>query len=43
LTNIDIPAKLVDTYTAIVFFAVFLISIYLNLRKWMTKKIRRSE
>ena len=38
LTNIDIPTKLVDAYTAIVFFAVFLISIYLNLRKWITKK-----
>ena len=38
LTNIDIPTKLVDAYTAIVFFAVFLISVYLNLRKWITKK-----
>ena len=42
LTNINIPTKLVDTTTAIVFFAVFLISIYLNLRKWMAKKIRSS-
>ena len=42
LTNIDIPAKLVDTYTAIVFVTVFLISIYLNLRKWIAKKIRCS-
>ena len=42
LTNIDIPAKSVDAYTAIVFFAVFLISIYLNLRKWIAKKIRCS-
>lgn len=42
LTNIDIPAKWVDAYTAIVFFAVFLISIYLNLRKWIAKKIRCS-
>lgn len=42
LTNIDIPIKLVDTYTSIVFFAVFFISIYLNLRKWIAKKIRSS-
>lgn len=42
LTNIDIQAKLVDAYTAIVFFTVFLISIYLNIRKWIAKKIRYS-
>ena len=40
LTNIEMSAKLVDAYTAIVFFAAFLISIYLNLRKWIAKKIR---
>lgn len=38
LTNIDMSAKLVDAYTAIVFVAVFLISIYLNLRNWIAKK-----
>ena len=38
LTNIDIPAHLIDPYTAIVFLAVFLTSICLNLRKWMAKK-----
>jgi hypothetical protein len=42
LTNINIPAKLVDTYTAIVFFTAFLISFYLNLKKWMAKKKRSS-
>jgi hypothetical protein len=40
LTNIDMSAKLVDAYTAIVFVAVFLISIYLNLRKWIANKSR---
>jgi hypothetical protein len=42
LTSIDIPARLVDTFTAIVFVTAFLISIYLNLKKWRTKKISRS-
>lgn len=40
LTNINFSAKLVDTYTAIIFFASFLISIYLNLRKRMANKKR---
>lgn len=40
LTNIEMSAKLVDAYTAIVFFAAFLISIYLNLRKWIANKSR---
>ena len=40
LTNINISAKLVDTYTAIIFFSSFLISIYLNLRKRMVNKKR---
>ena len=42
LTNIDIREKSVDTYTAIVFLAAFLISFYLNLRKWKAKNIRSS-
>ena len=42
LTTIDIPPNLVDTYTAIVFFVAFAISIFLNLRKWRAKKINRS-
>lgn len=40
LANIEMSAKLVDAYTAIVFFAAFLISIYLNLRKWIANKSR---
>ncbi|MEL4456446.1 DUF2784 family protein [Lutimonas vermicola] len=42
LTNIDIREESVDIYTAIVFVAAFLISFYLNLRKWKAKNIRRS-
>ena len=38
LTHIDIPEKLVDTSTAILFFTVFLISMSLNFRKRMAKK-----
>ena len=42
LTNIDIREKLVDLYTAVVFVTAFLISFYLNLRKWKAKNIRSS-
>ena len=38
LTSINIPARLVDTFTAIVFVTAFLISIYLNLKKWKAKR-----
>ena len=38
ITNIDIPTHLVDSYTVIVFFSVFVISFYLNMRKWTTNK-----
>jgi len=41
LTNMDIPANLVDASTAIVFFVVFVISTYLNLKKWLAKKTGR--
>ena len=37
LTSVDIPANLVDTWTVIIFFSAFAISIYLNVRKWMRK------
>lgn len=42
LTNINIRGKSVDTYTAIVFVTAFLISFYLNLRKWKAKNIKSS-
>lgn len=36
-TGIDIPASLVDTYTIIVFFSAFAISVYLNVKKRILK------
>lgn len=42
LTNIDIREESVDIYTAIVFVTAFLISFYLNLRKWKAKNIKSS-
>lgn len=41
LTNIDFPVNLVDPYTAIIFFSVFIISTYLNIRKWRANKQAR--
>ena len=38
LTHIDFPENLIDTFTAILFFAAFTISIYLNVRKWNKRK-----
>ena len=38
LTSIDIPARLVDTFTAIVFVTALIISMYLNLKKWKAKR-----
>lgn len=38
LTNIDFPVNLVDPYTAMIFFSVFIISTYLNIRKWRVNK-----
>lgn len=34
MTGIDFQADLVDAFTVILFFAAFLISAYLNFRKW---------
>ena len=34
LTHIDFPEKLIDIFTAILFFAAFTISISINFRKW---------
>lgn len=41
LTNIDFPENLVDPYTAVTFFSVFIISAYLNIRKWRENKQAR--
>jgi hypothetical protein len=38
ITNIDLPAHLVDSYTVIIFILVFIISTYLNVKKWKTAK-----
>lgn len=38
LTTIDFPANLVDLYTVIVFFSVFIISAYVNMTKYMANK-----
>lgn len=38
LTQIDLPVKLVDTATAILFFTALLISLYLNIQKWRIHK-----
>jgi hypothetical protein len=38
LTGIDLPVKLVDTGTAIIFFAAFTISAFLNIRGLKSKK-----
>lgn len=44
LTSIDIPVQWVDIFTVILFFSAFIISAYLNTRKWMTnKKVRRDK
>jgi len=34
MTGINFPADLVDAFTVILFFAAFVISAYLNFRKW---------
>ena len=37
ITGAHLPASLVDTGTVVVFFSAFVISAYLNVRKWMRK------
>lgn len=37
LTNIDIPAYWVDLLTVVLFFVAFIISAYLNVKKWRAK------
>lgn len=37
LTGIDLPAKLVDTGTVIIFFSALIISTYLNVRKFRAR------
>lgn len=37
LTGIDLPAKLVDTWTVIIFFSALIISTYLNVRKFRAR------
>lgn len=41
LTNINFPVNLVDSSTVIIFFSAFIISIYVNIRKWIGKKKNR--
>jgi hypothetical protein len=38
ITNVDIPEHLVDSYTLIIFVLIFIISAYLNVRKWRAHK-----
>ena len=38
ITDIDIPANLVDTYTVVLFCLALIVSTYLNLRKWIKNK-----
>ena len=39
-TNINIRANFVDTYTVFLFFSAFIVSTYLNFRKWLVIKKR---
>ena len=38
LTRVDISTSLVEVYTVVIFFTAFIISAYLNVRKWMANK-----
>jgi hypothetical protein len=38
MTGINFPADLVDAFTVILFFAAFVISAYLNFRKWREQR-----
>ena len=42
LTTIDFPENVVVPFTAVIFFSAFIISLYLNIRKWKERKRRRS-
>ena len=37
ITRFDLPVSFIDTATIVVFFTAFIISIYLNVRKWIRK------
>jgi hypothetical protein len=43
LTTLDIPARTVDSLTVVVFFTAWIISSYLNARKWMASKRARKK
>lgn len=38
ITTIDLPVKLVDSITVIVFIFVYIVSIFLNVSKWIRKR-----
>ena len=37
-TNVDIPANLVDLFAVIIFILAFILSAYLNVKKWRSNK-----